>query len=77
MREIKVLMHHTPHVNRHKLDKDDAHFGGDLMLANNFVHVMRGTESSICTLEDGLLSTLLCLKARESAQTNTFQRIFY
>ncbi|CAG7644208.1 Gfo/Idh/MocA family protein [Paenibacillus allorhizosphaerae] len=73
--EIKVMMHHTPLVETHRFDTEKGHFGGDAALAANFVQLMQGKETSVSTLNDGLISALLCLKARESAQTGTFQTI--
>ncbi|WP_310224429.1 Gfo/Idh/MocA family oxidoreductase [Paenibacillus qinlingensis] len=73
--QLKVYMHHTPRVETHDLDLGNDHFGGDTALVKNFVNVMKGQEKSVSTLEDGLLSALMCLKAKESAQTGTFQNI--
>ena len=36
---------------------------------------MKGTAGSISTLDDGLMSALMCMKAQESAQTGTFQTL--
>jgi hypothetical protein len=47
------------------------------VLTRNFADIMRGKAESVSTLDDGLLSALLCLKARESAGTNTFQRVSF
>ncbi|MBB6733886.1 Gfo/Idh/MocA family protein [Cohnella zeiphila] len=75
--EIKVFMHHTDRVETYRLGQGkDGHGGGDIALARNFVDLMRGTASSSdSTLDSGLLSALMCLKARESAQSGTFQAI--
>jgi predicted dehydrogenase len=74
--ELTVYMHHTPRVETHKFDTTNAsHGGGDLVLVDNFVRVMRGEQKSISPLDDGLLSALICLKAKESAATDTFQQI--
>ncbi len=72
---VKVFMHHTPRVETYEIDAAEDHFGGDAALAENFVNMIRGTAESVSTLEDGLLSALLCLKARESALTGTFQAV--
>ncbi|BBI32003.1 Gfo/Idh/MocA family protein [Cohnella abietis] len=75
--ELKIFMHHEPRVETHQLDINafDGHGGGDHMLVNNYLQIVRGAEKSVTTLNDGLLSALLCLKANESANTNTFQNI--
>lgn len=74
--ELKVVMHHTPRVDTYKTDSSMAsHGGGDLVLADNFVRVMRGEQKSVSPLQAGLLSCLMCIKAKESAETHTFQPI--
>lgn len=72
---VKVFMHHTPRVETYEFSAEEGHFGGDSTLARNFGDIMLGKEKSVSTLDDGLLSALLCLKARESAETHTFQTI--
>lgn len=74
---VKVYMHHTSRVETYEINKDAGHFGGDKELTDSFVDMMYGTGPSVSTLEDGLVSALLCLKAKESALTNTFQDIVY
>ncbi|MDF2714774.1 MAG: oxidoreductase [Paenibacillus sp.] len=73
--EMKVSMHHTPRVETYQIQPGDSHYGGDAVLAQNFVEVMSGVSSSISPLEAGMLSALLCLKARESARTGAFQSV--
>ncbi|MDO8685584.1 MAG: Gfo/Idh/MocA family oxidoreductase, partial [Clostridiales bacterium] len=76
LNEIKVIMHHRPVVETHTFDTSSlSHFGGDLYLANNFINVMLGKEKSCTPLEAGLLSVLMCLKARESAVKDEFRDI--
>lgn len=74
--ELKVFMHNTPRVDTYKFDTVNmAHGGGDNILAYNFIKVMQGREKSIAPMDSGLLSCLMCLKARESAETSRFQSI--
>lgn len=73
--EVKVIMHHSPKVELYKFEEEDDHFGGDTALARNFIGIMRGEEESVSPLIAGMDSALLCLKAKESAQTGTFQVI--
>lgn len=74
--EIKVCMHHTPRVDTYKFDATDgSHFGGDDVLAANFIKLIQGQEDSIATLESGLISSLMCIKAKQSAQTRQFMKI--
>jgi predicted dehydrogenase len=72
---VKVFMHHTPRVETYQIQTDEGHFGGDAALAKNFIECIQGKTAPSPTLEDGLLSALLCLKARESAKTGTFQSV--
>ncbi len=48
------------------------HFGGDGILADNFIDVIRGRASSASPLSAGLQSVYACLAARESAATGRF-----
>jgi predicted dehydrogenase len=73
--QIKIYMHHTARVETYDLELGDDHFGGDTLLGNNFVDVMKGRSRSISSLDDGLLSALLCLKAKASADSGTFQTV--
>lgn len=74
--ELKVYMHHNPRTEVYKIDTEGMnHGGGDTVLAKNFIQVMKGKESSSASLESGLLSTLMCLRAKESSETKTFQEI--
>ncbi|MDB4865925.1 MAG: oxidoreductase [Cohnella sp.] len=73
---IKVYMHHESRVETYEFASgDESHGGGDAVLADNFIGVMRGTAPSRSPLESGLLSALMCLKARESSRTDSFQSI--
>lgn len=74
--KLEIHMHHEPRIETHQLDVDpNGHSGGDSKLLHNFIQVMRGREQSLTSLDDGLLSALMCLKANESANTNTFCNI--
>lgn len=77
--EVKVYMHHTPRVETYALDSaavSGGHGGGDYTLMDNFSALMKGkSDLSIAPLEAGLTSALICLKAKESAETGTFQAI--
>ncbi|MFA6962313.1 MAG: Gfo/Idh/MocA family oxidoreductase [Opitutaceae bacterium] len=48
------------------------HFGGDGVLADNFIDVIRGRAPSASPLSAGLQSVYACLAARESASTGRF-----
>jgi hypothetical protein len=71
--EVKVIMHHSPRVEIHKIDTSGAaHGGGDTVLVDNFVRVIRGEQDSVSPLSAGIMSALMCLKAKESAATHNF-----
>ncbi|MFD0869032.1 MULTISPECIES: Gfo/Idh/MocA family protein [Paenibacillus] len=74
-KQVKVMMHHEDTVKTYEINPAEGHFGGDTVLARNFIDVMRGQAESVSTLDDGLLSALMCLKAKQSAETGTFQAI--
>jgi predicted dehydrogenase len=75
-KQLKVFMHHTNRVETYDVNPGkDNHGGGDTVLAQNFIDVMQGRADSISPLESGLLSVLMCLKAKDSAATNTFLEI--
>jgi predicted dehydrogenase len=73
--EVKVMMHHTPRIETYHFEASQDHFGGDTALARNFIGLMNKEEESLSPLEDGLASALLCIKARESALTGTYQKV--
>lgn len=74
--EVKVHMHSTPRNETYKLEAAKLpHFGGDARLALNFINVMKGTECSATPLSMGISSALMCLKAEQSAVTDTYQPI--
>jgi len=73
--QLKVLMHHAQRVETYEFDGAGGHGGGDQVLASNFIKLIRDEESSLSPLDAGITSVLMCLKARESAATHTFQEI--
>lgn len=52
-----------------------GHGGGDAILAENFVNVMKGKEVSRATLKEGILSAQMCLLARKSSVEHQFYEI--
>ena len=69
---ITVIDHMSDHVEHITVESNGAHSGGDRALAENFIHIMEGTEESQAPLSQSILSAKLCLAARTSAQTKTF-----
>lgn len=75
---IKVYMHHSARTETIQMESaGNAHGGGDTVLAANFLKVIREEALSVAPLNTGLLSALMCLKAKESAATKTFQEIAF
>lgn len=72
---VQVSNHYKPRVDRYEYEKGHGHFGGDEMLAANFLDIIENGAPSLSSLEDGLTSALMCLSARRSAETNSFQPI--
>lgn len=68
------------HLHHHEVDRTTTHypptghehFGGDQVLAENFVAVIRGEAASTSTLRAGLQSVYACLAAKQSAETGQF-----
>ncbi len=76
--EVKVFMHHQARTESYKFDSSKmSHGGGDTVLVDNFVRMIKGEQKSVSPLSAGLLSVLMCLKAKESGDTKTFQDIKY
>jgi predicted dehydrogenase len=73
--KIVVIDHHRDRVDEITVKASGFHGGGDHMLAQNFVDVLHGRESSHSPLTDGLLSAAMCLAARDSAALQTYQTI--
>ena len=72
---VKVYKHLENVTAEHKLTIGGDHFGGDEMLARNFIGVMAGTEKSNTPLSAGILSAQICLLAEKSATNNKFYDI--
>ncbi len=73
--KIRVTEHHGQAVEDIHVPVAEGHHGGDEVLIKNFLQVIRGQAASKATLEDGLISASMCLAARESAATGTFQQV--
>ncbi len=69
---ITVYRHLEQVKEEYTLTQGSGHFGGDGMLAENFIGVMKGTERSQTTLAEGILSAEMCLAARKSSEEHVF-----
>jgi predicted dehydrogenase len=74
---IHIVDHHRDRVDEITVKSSGFHGGGDQMLAQNFVDLLRGRDTSHSPLTDGLLSTAMCLAARDSAALKSFQPIAF
>ena len=73
---LRIIHHRSEKVEQMRLDiEDDGHGGGDLILAKSFLDLVKGRARPDASLRDGLLSAAMCLAARESARTKTFQSV--
>jgi predicted dehydrogenase len=74
--ELRIIHHRSAKVEQVQVDVGgEAHGGGDLILAQSFLDLLKGRARPDASLKDGLLSAAMCLAARESARTKTFQRV--
>ena len=74
--ELRIIDHRSEKVERMQVDvEDDGHAGGDLILAESFLDLVKGRAKPNASLRDGLLSAAMCLAARESARTMSFQPV--
>lgn len=72
---VTVYHHHKNIVETHKFDSTDGHGGGDILLCENFIEVMKGEGKSNSPLSEGILSAELCLAAKKSAEEKIFVNI--
>ena len=49
-----------------------GHGGGDELLVANFLEVMKGENTSLAPLHEGILSARMCLAARRSSEEHVF-----
>jgi predicted dehydrogenase len=74
--ELRIIHHRSEKVEHLRVNiEDDGHAGGDRILAESFLDLVKGRAKPNASLRDGLLSAAMCLAARESARTKTFQRV--
>ncbi len=71
---VKVFSHTSKRVDTYQYDSDGAgHFGGDTILMKQFLDLVAGKERSY--IDEGIISTLMCLKAKEACQSEQFEAI--
>ncbi|MFD0713172.1 Gfo/Idh/MocA family protein [Paenibacillus sp. GCM10027626] len=73
---IHVNMHHTTRSEIYDIPfGDDTHGGGDIVVCQSLLDTITKGFPSQTPFEEAMQSALLCLKAKESAETRTFQEI--
>lgn len=73
--ELKVHSHTEAKTVTDRPPEGLNHFGGDGVLADNFIAVIEGRAASLSPLSIGLQSVYACLAARESAETGRFVNV--
>ena len=74
--ELRIIHHRSERVEQMHVDiEDGGHASPDIILAESFLDLVKGRAKPNASLKDGLLSAAMCLAARESARTKTFQRV--
>lgn len=75
--ELTVHHHHSGKTERHRFDVGDGHghHGGDEELARDFLDVISGRHQGRAPLHAAILSAQMCLLARESCTTHSFQDV--
>ncbi len=72
---VRVYKHQSPIVETIDFSGGMDHFGGDRELCLDFLRAMRDGAPSRSPIEEGILSALTCLWARESAETQRFCQV--
>ncbi len=72
---IQVWYHNEDTMETYHIAQGAHHFGGDKILARNFIDMMAGTAPSMATLQEGILSAKMCLAAKSSAKNHQFYEI--
>lgn len=72
---IRVIDHHRDRVDNIEIRSAAGHSGGDYFLAKNFLDVVKRRTRPAADLQQGILSAAMCLCARTSSQSHTFEWI--
>ncbi|HPQ47977.1 MAG TPA: Gfo/Idh/MocA family oxidoreductase [Clostridia bacterium] len=71
--KLKIYSHTSDIDATYDFDvSKNSHFGGDMILAENFIEVMKKSAASVSGLGDGLLSSRMCIAAGVSAREGKF-----
>ncbi len=72
--EVRRVRHHEPFTGVTAVG-GNSHALGDYALVRNFLDIIKGKDSSRCTIQDGLRSIYVCLAAQESTLTHQFVNV--
>lgn len=72
---VKTTHHRAPYNDVSTVDGAEEHFGGDAVLAANFVAMVKDRAPSFAPLKAGLASVYACLAAKASAETGQFLNV--
>lgn len=70
--ELLLQRHDEARTEMERPPEGLNHFGGDSVLADNFIAVIKGEARSLSPISAGLRSVYACLAAKESAATGRF-----
>ena len=73
--KVTTFHHRIPYTDVSTAGDVGSHFGGDRMLAQNFLDVVRHQAPSLTPIRVGLESVYACLAAKESARTQRFVEV--
>jgi len=73
---IDCVHHQQPFNDSFIVNEANGHFGGDLILLQNFLAMVRDRKvASLAPIQTGLESVYACLAAKESAETGRFLNV--
>ncbi len=72
---LKVFHHQRAETETRVFNGGSNHFGGDRYLMASFLEMLYEGKKPCATIEDGLLSALVCLRARQSSEEGRFRDI--
>jgi len=73
--ELKRVRHHAPFTDKVTGGEGLSHFGGDLVLAYNFIDLIQGKAESRTPIWTGIQSVYSCLAAKQSAESGEFVKV--
>ena len=70
--KVTIFSHEERRKEEITFSSSEGHYGGDSVLCNSFISVMKGECDSVAPLSDGILSAELCLGAKRSSEEHVF-----